>query len=68
MEDVLHDLKVIQAVEELGLCVNNSKSEIVCHDDVVRGTLITVLPGAMMVDPERACLLAGLTSGRFGFN
>ena len=57
VEDVLHDLEVIQAAEELGLFLNSSKSEIVCHADVVRGTLITALPGAVVVDAEGACLL-----------
>ena len=52
VEDVLHDLEVIQAAEELGLFLNSSKSEIVCHADTVRGTLITALPGAVVVDPE----------------
>ena len=57
VEDVLHDLEIIQAVEELGLFLNNSKSEIICRDDAVRGAIIMALPGAMVVEPERACLL-----------
>ena len=36
---------------------NNSKSEIICVDAVVRGTIITALPGAVVVDPENAYLL-----------
>ena len=57
IEDVLHDLEIIQAVEKLGLHLNNSKSEIICRDDTVRGTIITALPGAMVVEPEKTCLL-----------
>ena len=56
-EDILHDLEVIKAAEELGLVLNNSKSEIICSDASGRGTIITALPGAKVVDPERACLL-----------
>ena len=52
-EDVLHDLDVIKAAEELGLFFNNKS--VVMHS--VRGTIITALPGALVVDPERTCLL-----------
>ena len=54
MEDVLN---IIKAVEEVGLSLNNSKSEIICYDPSTRGSIISVLPGAMVVEPERACLL-----------
>ena len=37
--------------------MNNSKSEIICVDAVVRGTIITALPGAVVVDPANAYLL-----------
>ena len=40
-EDILHDLEVIKAAEELGLVLNNSKSEIICSDASARGTIIT---------------------------
>ena len=56
-EDMLHDLDVIKGAKELGLFFNNNKSEIICNDASVRGTIITALPGAMVVDPERTCLL-----------
>jgi len=56
VEDVLHDLDIIKAAEELGLSLNNSKSEIICHDATTRETLITALPGALVVSPENACL------------
>ena len=57
MEDVIRDLNLIKAVEELGLSLNNSKSEILCYDPSTRGSIISVLPGVMVVDRERACLL-----------
>ena len=57
MDDVLHDLDVIKEAEDLGLSLNNSKSEIICHDDEARGTIITALPGAIVVDPRKASLL-----------
>ncbi len=36
-EDILHDLDVIKDAEKLGLFLNNSKSEIICHDHSIRG-------------------------------
>ena len=57
VEDVLHDLDIIKSAEELGLSLNNSKSEIICHDVTTRETLTRALPGAVVVNPESACLL-----------
>ena len=57
VEDVLHDLDIIKAAEELGLSLNNSKSEIICHNATTRETLITALPGALVVIQESVCLL-----------
>ena len=57
VKDVLHDLKVIREANVLGLSLNNAKSEIICEDHVTRGRVITALPGAMVVDPQKACLL-----------
>ena len=37
--------------------MNNAKSEIICEDHEARGRVITALPGAMVVDPRKACLL-----------
>ena len=56
-EDILQDLEVIESAEEIGLHLNNEKSEIICHDPVVRGTILFSLPGARVVDPSDACLL-----------
>ena len=57
VEDVLHDLDIIKSAEELGLSLNNSKSEIICHDVTTWETLTRALPGAVVVNPESACLL-----------
>ena len=53
--DILCDLEAIMEAENLGLTVNNSKSEIICHDHTTRGSIITHLPGAQVVDPSLAC-------------
>ena len=55
-EDILQDLEVIESAEEIGLHLNNGKSEIICHDPV-RGTILFSLPGAHVVDSSDACLL-----------
>ena len=43
MEDMLHDLDIIKSAEELGLFLNNSKLEIICHDVKTRETLTRAL-------------------------
>ena len=40
LEDILHDLSVIKEAEVLGLTLNNEKSEIICKDATVRGTIL----------------------------
>ena len=57
VEDVLHDLDIIKAAEELGVSLSNSKSEIICHDATTWETLITALSAALVVSPESVCLL-----------
>ena len=57
MDDGLHDLDMIKASENLGLFLNCSKCEVICNDDTVRGHIASALPGAMVVNPESACLL-----------
>ena len=56
-DEILHDLEVIKTFEELGLSLNNQMSEIICDDPVTRGTIISVLPGARVVDLSGATLL-----------
>ena len=57
MEDILHNLSVIKEAEEIGLTLNNTKSEIICNDATIRGILICSLPGAQVVEPQKASLL-----------
>ena len=63
-DDILLDIQVIQTSEEIGLCLNNSKSEIICHDPIVRGSILCVLPGCQVVDP---CTSTRCTPGRCDF-
>ena len=56
-DEILHDLEVMKTFEEVGLSLNNQKSEIICNDPVTRGTIISALPGARVVDPSGATLL-----------
>ena len=56
-EEILHDLEVIESFAEIGLILNNQKSEIICDDPVTRGSIIMTLPGARVVEPSRATLL-----------
>lgn len=55
--DLLHHLGVIKEAEKLGLTLNNSKSEMICHDHTTGGSIITCLPGAQVVDPLHVSLL-----------
>jgi len=54
---ITHDLGVIKSMEEIGLVLNNQKSEIICGDPVSKGTILSSLPGARVVDPSDADLL-----------
>ena len=53
----MQDLQLIETVAEIGLELNNEKSEIITNDPVSRGTVLCSLPGARVVDPSEACLL-----------
>ena len=64
VEDILHDLGVIKDAEFLGLSLNNQKSEIICVDATVRGTILCSLPGAQVICPERPpCISRDVPSG-----
>ena len=56
-EALLQDLATIESLEEIGLSLNNHKSEIICTNHVTRGTIISSLPGAQIIDPSDAHLL-----------
>ena len=57
VEDVLHDLEVVRDLENLGLVLNNRKSEIICKDVSIQDAMLLNLPGAKLVSPELASLL-----------
>ena len=57
-EDVLHDLDVVECEgADLGLCLNNQKSEVICDDIDTKDALLLSLQGARVVDPLEASLL-----------
>ena len=51
IEEILHDLEVIESFAEIGLILNNQKSEIIYNGPATRDTIITALPGALVIDP-----------------
>ena len=51
---LLQDLATIESLEEIGLSLNNHKSEIICTDYVTRGTINSSLPGAQIIEPSDA--------------
>ena len=61
-EDVLHDLNIIKAAEELGLFLNNNKSEIICNNALSEGNHHHCSPGCYGSRP-REDLFAQITSG-----
>ena len=57
-EDVLHGLDVVEREgADLGLCLNNQKSEVICDDIDTKDALLLSLQGARVVDPLEASLL-----------
>ena len=58
VEDVLHDLDLVEREgAELGLILNHQKSEIISSDNAARGSVLCAIPGARVIDPEKATLL-----------
>ena len=58
VEDVLHDLDLVELEgAELGLILNHQKSEIISSDNAARGSVLCAIPGARVIDPEKATLL-----------
>ena len=56
--DLKHDLEVVEYEgAEIGLHLNRHKSEIICSNADITGTILPSLPGAQVVDPARATLL-----------
>ena len=58
VEDLAHDLRVFQQeAAELGLRLNQRKSEIICNDSLVPSPILALIPDAAITDPNIACLL-----------
>ena len=58
VEDLTHDLRVFQQeAAELGLRLNQRKSEIICNDSLVPSPIQALIPDAAITDPNIACLL-----------
>ena len=58
LEDVLHDLEVVkQEAAELGLHLNQRKSEVICVDQPTSDSILSSIPEASVIDPLDACLL-----------
>ena len=56
--DVLHDFEVFeQEAAELGLLLNQRKSEVICGDQFTRDTFLASIPEASFIDPADAFLL-----------
>ena len=50
MEDVLHDLNIVERDgAELNLHLNYQKSEVICVDKDTRDVVLSILPGARVV-------------------
>ena len=62
-QEILQDLAVVREAADLGLTLNNAKSEIITCDNTSRSTILTSLPGAQVVDPACATLLGSPIGG-----
>ena len=61
MEDLRHDLEEVERVgAEIGLQLNEGKTEIICLNRDTKESLLLSLPGALVVDPQEATLLGSL--------
>ena len=61
VEDLVHDLRVFQQeAAELGLRLNQQKSEIICNHSLVPSPILALIPDAAITDPNIACLLGSL--------
>ena len=61
VEDLAQDLRAFQQeAAELGLWLNQRKSEIICNDSLVPSPILALIPDAAITDPNIACLLGSL--------
>ena len=58
VEEIMNDLEVIfQEASDLGLSLNPCKPEIICINDQVSASLLSLIPGAKTIHPSAAHLL-----------
>ena len=58
LDDVVHDLVLFDRVAaELGLSLNQQKSEVICEEEHTRAAILSMVPEARVVSPSEACLL-----------
>ena len=54
---IKHDLEIVRSMEEIGLCLNCVKSEIICNNELIIDSVLLSLPGAQVIEPTSATLL-----------
>ena len=58
LDDVVHDLVLFDRVAtELGLSLNQQKSEVICEEEHTRAAILAMVPEARVDTPSEACLL-----------
>ena len=63
VEDLTHDLRVFQQeAAELGLQLNQRKSEIICNDSLVPSSIQALIPNAAITDPNIASPIGNIES------
>jgi len=64
IEDLRHDLRVVEKVgQEIGLQLNEEKTEVICCSQEARESVLSSLPGALVVENEEATLLGSPIGG-----
>ena len=64
MDDLRHDLQVVEKVgEEIGLKLNEEKTEVICRSQEARESLLFSLPGASVVETKEATPLGSPIGG-----
>ena len=57
LEQIERDLRVIEESQDLGLVLNQPKSEVICSDPSSRAPLLSLIPNAKPVAPSAATIL-----------
>lgn len=64
IEDLRHDLQVVEKVgQEIGLQLNEEKTEVICCSQEARESVLSSLPGVLVVENEEATLLGSPIGG-----